>query len=98
MKVFAELFSKSEARPLKGISLLLTFLFVPLASKRKVAVGIDVIIVDAPILVGVNCVHHGSFVNDPYEVLLGVIKISLFLGCRGQRRRPLFYVPLKITR
>ena len=36
-------------------------------------------------LLRILCVHHGSFVNDPYEVLLGVIKISLFLVCRGRR-------------
>ena len=43
MKVFEPLFSKSgKPHPLIGISLLLTFLFVPLASKRKVAREIDV--------------------------------------------------------
>ena len=42
-KVFAPLFSKSgKSRLLIGISLLLTFLFVLLASKRKVAMEIDV--------------------------------------------------------
>ena len=39
------------------------------------------------------CVHHGSFVNDPYEVLLKVIKISLFLVCEG--RQP--YLLCKLT-
>ena len=44
-------------------------------------------------LLRILCVHHGSFVNDPYEVLLGVIKISLFLVCR-ERRDP-FLLPSK---
>ena len=35
-------------------------------------------------LLKVLCVHHGSFVNDPYEVLLKIINISLFLVCRGR--------------
>ena len=44
-------------------------------------------------LLKVLCIHHGSFVNDPYEVLLRVIKISLFLVCRG--RQP--YLLCKLT-
>ena len=44
-------------------------------------------------LLRILCIHHGSFVNDPYEVLLGVIKISLFLVCR-ERRDP-FLLPSK---
>ena len=80
MKVFEPLFSKSgKPHPLIGISLLLTFLFVPLASKRKVAKEFDVIIVDAQILVG-DDVLDVPFSLPPKKVLQRVIPIFLVLS------------------
>ena len=89
MKVFEPLFPRTcscngakrsinsgKPHPLIGISLLLTFLFVPIASKRKVAMEFDVSIVNAPILVG-DDVLDVPFSLPPKEVLQRVIPIFL---------------------